>query len=227
MLARRFSACCRLQSAGPAAAMNLAVFDLDNTLLAGDSDYLWGVFLVENGVVDAEHYARSNERFYREYQDGTLDIHSYGAFVLQPLVERKLDEMQALRARFIRERVVPMVAPGARPLLDRHRSAGDTLLITTATNHFVVEPIATDPEVIDGRYTGRLHGTPNYQAGKVTRLRAWLDRDQPRFEHISAYSDSHNDLPLLEMADRAVAVDPDPTLRAAAAARGWEIISLR
>jgi HAD superfamily hydrolase (TIGR01490 family) len=228
MLARRFSACCRLQSAGPAAAMNLAVFDLDNTLLAGDSDYLWGVFLVENGVVDAEHY---------EYQDGTLDIHSYGAFVLQPLVERKLDEMQALRARFIRERVVPMVAPGARPLLDRHRSAGDTLLITTATNHFVVEPIArllgvehllaTDPEVIDGRYTGRLHGTPNYQAGKVTRLRAWLDRDQPRFEHISAYSDSHNDLPLLEMADRAVAVDPDPTLRAAAAARGWEIISLR
>jgi HAD superfamily hydrolase (TIGR01490 family) len=237
MLARRFSACCRLQSAGPAAAMNLAVFDLDNTLLAGDSDYLWGVFLVENGVVDAEHYARSNERFYREYQDGTLDIHSYGAFVLQPLVERKLGEMQALRARFINERVVPMVAPGARPLLDRHRSAGDTLLITTATNRFVVEPIAqlfgvehllaTDPEVIDGRYTGRLHGTPNFQAGKVTRLRAWLDRDQPRFEHISAYSDSHNDLPLLEMADRAVAVDPDPTLRAAAAARGWEIISLR
>ncbi len=217
--------------------MNLAVFDLDNTLLAGDSDYLWGVFLVENGVVDAEHYARSNERFYREYQDGTLDIHAYGAFVLQPLVERDHDFMQALRQRFIDERVAPMVAPGAHALLDRHRSAGDTLLITTATNHFVVEPIAallgvahllaTDPEVIDGRYTGRLHGTPNFQSGKVTRLKAWLDGHERRFAHVSAYSDSHNDLPLLEMADRAVAVDPDPTLHAAATARGWEIISLR
>ena len=95
--------------------MNLAVFDLDNTLLAGDSDYLWGVFLVENGVVDAEHYARSNERFYRQYQDGTLDIHAYGAFVLQPLVEREFGFMQALRGRFVDERVVPMVAAGAPP----------------------------------------------------------------------------------------------------------------
>lgn len=217
--------------------MNLAVFDLDNTLLAGDSDYLWGVFLVENGIVDAAHYARSNERFYREYQDGTLDIHAYGAFVLQPLVERGSDALEALRKRFIDERVVPIVAPRARELLDRHRRAGDTLLITTATHRFVVEPIAqlldvphllaTDPEIIDGRYTGRLHGTPNFQAGKVTRLKAWLNDDGRHFGEISAYSDSHNDLPLLEMADRAIAVDPDPTLRAAAAVRGWDIISLR
>lgn len=217
--------------------MNLAVFDLDNTLLAGDSDYLWGVFLVENGVVDAEHYARSNERFYREYEAGTLDIHAYGAFVLQPLVERELGVMEDLRRRFIAERVVPMVAPGTAALLDRHRRDGDTLLITTATNRFVVEPIAalldvqnllaTDPEIVDGRYTGRLHGTPNFQTGKVTRLCAWLDGQVTTYDRISAYSDSHNDLPLLEMADRAVAVDPDATLRAAALERGWDVISLR
>jgi HAD superfamily hydrolase (TIGR01490 family) len=217
--------------------MNLAVFDLDNTLLAGDSDYLWGVYLVENGVVDAEHYARNNERFYREYEAGTLDIHAYGAFVLQPLVERNLDFMLDLRARFIDERVAPMVAPGATALLERHRRDGDTLLITTATNRFVVEPIAallgvpnllaTDPEVVDGRYTGRLHGTPNFQSGKVTRLRAWLDEQAGPYEQICAYSDSHNDIPLLEMADRAIAVDPDATLRAAAAQRGWDVITLR
>lgn len=217
--------------------MNLAVFDLDNTLLAGDSDYLWGVFLVENGVVDSAHYARSNERFYREYQAGTLDIHAYGAFVLQPLVERDTDFMKDLRQRFIDERVAPMVAPGAAALLDRHRRDGDTLLITTATNRFVVEPIAemlgvpnllaTDPEIVDGRYTGRLQGTPNFQAGKVTRLRAWMAGQGQRFDGICAYSDSHNDLPLLQMADRAVAVDPDPTLRAAALERGWDVISLR
>ena len=217
--------------------MNLAVFDLDNTLLAGDSDYLWGVFLVENGVVDSAHYARSNERFYREYQAGTLDIHAYGAFVLQPLVERDIGFMKELRQRFIDERVAPMVAPGAAALLDRHRRDGDTLLITTATNRFVVEPIAemlgvpnllaTDPEIVDGRYTGRLQGTPNFQAGKVTRLRAWMASQGQRFDGICAYSDSHNDLPLLQMADRAVAVDPDPTLRAAALERGWDVISLR
>ncbi|MES0872919.1 HAD family hydrolase [Sinimarinibacterium thermocellulolyticum] len=217
--------------------MNLAVFDLDNTLLAGDSDYLWGVFLVENGVVDADHYARSNERFYREYEAGTLDIHAYGAFVLQPLVEHELHVMQELRKRFIDERVVPMVAPGAPALLERHRRAGDTLLITTATNRFVVEPIAallgvphllaTEPEIVDGRYTGRLQGTPNFQTGKVARLRAWLDEQRKPRGRITAYSDSHNDLPLLEMADRAVAVDPDPRLRAAAQERGWDVISLR
>ncbi len=217
--------------------MHLAVFDLDNTLLAGDSDYLWGRFLVDQGIVDAARYATENERFFRQYEAGTLDVHEYIAFVVQPLIDQQYDLMLELRGRFIRERIEPIVARGSRALLDHHRTEGATILITTATNRFVVEPIAellgvnhliaTDPENVDGRYTGRIAGTPNFQGGKVTRLRQWIaDAAQP-VEHMSAYSDSHNDLPLLEMANRAVAVDPDATLRAAAQSRGWDVISLR
>jgi len=217
--------------------MQLAVFDLDNTLLAGDSDYLWGRFLVEHGIVDAEHYARENERFYREYQAGTLDIHLYAAFVLRPLIDCELARMHDLRERFVAECVAPIVARGTRALLDRHRAAGDTLIITTATNRFVVEPIAallgiehllaTDPELVDGRYTGRIAGVPNYQAGKVVRLRQWMAERGNRWTRLACYSDSHNDIPLLEMADEPVAVDPDPVLAALAAHRGWKIVSLR
>ncbi len=217
--------------------MRLAVFDLDHTLLAGDSDYLWGRYLVEHGVVDAQRYERENERFYREYQAGTLDIHEYAAFALQSLVNHDLASMQALRARFVVERIAPIVAAGTRDLLSQHRASGDKLVITTATNRFVVEPIAealgvdhliaTDPEIIDGRYTGRIHGVPNFQAGKVVRLRAWLNTLPQACSHMSCYSDSHNDIPLLELADRAVAVDPDPVLAALARRRGWPVISLR
>lgn len=217
--------------------MRLAVFDLDNTLLAGDSDYQWGRYLVDNGVVDAEHYARENERFYREYQAGTLDIHEYAAFVLKSLVDNKFSDMCALRARFVAERVEPIVATGTRELLDRHRAAGDRLIITTATIRFIVEPIAellgvdeliaTDPEIVDGRYTGRLHGIPNFQGGKVARLREWIAGQSGPCRHMSCYSDSHNDIPLLELADQAVAVDPDPVLKSVAEHRGWQVISLR
>ncbi|MEQ1440676.1 HAD family hydrolase [Fontimonas sp. SYSU GA230001] len=217
--------------------MRLAVFDLDNTLLAGDSDYLWGCYLAEQGIVDAQLHARENERFYREYQAGTLDIHEYAAFVLRTLVEHELPKMEALRARFIRERIEPIVAAGTRELLARHRAAGDLLIITTATNRFIVEPIAalldvdhliaTDPEIVAGRYTGRIAGIPNFQGGKVARLRHWIDSQQRPCRHMSCYSDSHNDIPLLEMAQHAVAVDPDPVLRAVAQQRGWEVISLR
>lgn len=217
--------------------MRLAVFDLDNTLLAGDSDYLWGRYLVEQGVVDEAHHARENERFYREYQAGTLDIHEYAAFALQSLVEHDLAAMEALRTRFIRERVEPIVAAGTRALLDRHRADGELLVITTATHRFIVEPIAallgvdhliaTDPEIVDGRYTGKIAGIPNFQGGKVARLRRWMEMQQRPCEHMSCYSDSHNDIPLLEMADRAVAVDPDPVLRSVAERRGWDVISLR
>lgn len=216
--------------------MRLAVFDLDNTLLAGDSDYLWGRYLVEHGIVDAERYARENERFYREYQAGTLDIHEYAAFALQSLVDGELEAIEALRTRFVTERIAPIVATGTRALLERHRAQDDRLVITTATNRFVVEPIAellgvehliaTDPQIVDGRYTGRIEGIPNFQGGKVVRLRQWL-ATQPPCTHMSCYSDSHNDIPLLEMAHRAVAVDPDPVLDALARARGWTVISLR
>lgn len=217
--------------------MRLAVFDLDNTLLAGDSDYLWGEWLVRHQMVDPEVYARENERFYREYVNGTLDIHEYAAFTLAPLVRQPLPQLLTLRERFVNEVIAPIVAAGTPALLERHRAQGDDILITTATNRFVTDPIArlldiplliaTDAEMDGSRYTGRIAGTPNFREGKVTRLRHWLETSDRRYTHLTCYSDSFNDLPLLEMAQTPVAVDPDDALRGAADARGWSVISLR
>lgn len=217
--------------------MNLAIFDLDHTLLAADSDYLWGQYLVDLGVVDGETYARENRRYYEEYQNGTLDIAAFCAFSLQPLSQHPPAQLYAWRERFVQDIIVPAVAPGASALLERHRAQGDTLLIMTATNRFITEPIAallgveqliaTDPEMQDGRYTGRVTGIPNFQDGKVKRLAAWRAAQQQRYTHITFYSDSRNDLPLLRAADRAVAVDPDEVLRAEAEQRGWPVISLK
>ncbi len=216
---------------------NLAIFDLDHTLLDGDSDYLWGQFLVEQGRVDGEAYERQNKLFYDAYQAGTLDIDAFASFSLAPLAAHEPEVLYALRQRFVREKIGPCVAAGARGLLERHRSGGDTLIITTATNRFITEPIAallgvpnllaTDPEMIEGRYTGRITGHANFREGKVLRLRAWLEQQRIEYAHSTCYSDSHNDLPLLDFADTAVAVDPDPTLRAEAERRGWAVISLR
>jgi HAD superfamily hydrolase (TIGR01490 family) len=215
--------------------MRLAVFDLDHTLLAGDSDYLWGEFLVERGLVDGETYARENKRFYEEYLNGTLDIAAFAAFSLQPVVRHGAEKLAALRPRFVREKIEPIVAPGTFHLLERHRAQGDQLIITTATNRFITEPIAkllgvealiaTDPEVVDGKFTGRIAGIANFREGKLARLKQW--RGERAFAGMSCYSDSHNDLPLLEAADQPVAVDPDDRLRAHATKRGWPIISLR
>jgi HAD superfamily hydrolase (TIGR01490 family) len=215
--------------------MRLAVFDLDHTLLAGDSDYLWGQFLVEQGLVDAETYARENKRFYDEYLNGTLDIDAFAAFSLRPVVEHGAEKLAALRPQFVREKIEPIIAPGTFHLLERHRAQGDQLVITTATNRFITEPIAkllgidmliaTDAEIVDGRYTGRIDGVANFREGKLARLRQW--QGDRKFSGMSVYSDSHNDLPLLEAADQPVAVDPDDRLRAHAMRRGWPIISLR
>jgi HAD superfamily hydrolase (TIGR01490 family) len=219
--------------------MNLAVFDLDHTLLAGDSDYLWGQFLVERGMVDGARYEQANQRFYEQYHAGTLDIVEFAHFSLAPLAAADPGHLLELRARFTRERIAPIVAPGAPALLAQHRARGATLLITTATNRFVTEPIAallgvdhllaTEPERIEGRYTGRLAGpdAANFREAKVRRLRAWMEQQPKAYSNISCYSDSHNDLPLLRFAQEPVAVDPDPTLRAEAERRGWSIISLR
>lgn len=217
--------------------MRLAIFDLDNTLLAGDSDFLWGQFLVEQGLVDGAYYEAENQRFYGQYSAGTLDIHEFARFSLKPLSERDLPALQRYRERFVQEKIRPIVAPGAAALLLQHRQRGDHLLITTATNGFITQPIAellgvdtliaTDPEMRDGRYTGQIAGIPNFQIGKVQRLRLWLAEQGGEPEHMSCYSDSHNDLPLLELAHEAVAVDPDPILRAEALRRGWGVISLR
>jgi HAD superfamily hydrolase (TIGR01490 family) len=217
--------------------MRLAIFDLDHTLLAGDSDYLWGDFLVREGLVDGEVYARENQRYYQAYKDGTLDIAAFAAFSLNPLVEHGLATMTALRPRFVHEVIEPIIAAGTPALLERHRAQGDRLLITTATNRFITEPIAallgvddliaTDPEIVEGRVTGRIDGTPNFREGKVAKLAAWRTRQKDEFTGISVYSDSHNDLPLLRQGDQPVAVDPDPVLRAEAERQGWPVISLR
>jgi HAD superfamily hydrolase (TIGR01490 family) len=217
--------------------MPLAIFDLDNTLLDGDSDYLWGVFLADNGIVDRNHYERENERFYREYKEGRLDIHEFLRFSLAPLARHSPAELERLRDRFLQEKIRPIILPKAQALVERHRGAGDRLLIVTATNRFVTAPIAaalgipdliaTEAAMLDGRYTGESDGVPSFREGKVIRLEQWLAAHGCDLAGSSFYSDSHNDLPLLERVDRPVAVDPDPQLAAVARERGWPVLSLR
>lgn len=217
--------------------MSLAIFDLDNTLLGGDSDYLWGQFLVEQGRVDGAHYARENQRFYQAYEAGTLDIDEYQSFMLRPLTGHPLAELQAWREQFIAEKIQPILLPKALELLNQHRVAGDRLVIITATNRFITAPIAerlgvahllaTEPEMVNDRYTGRTVGIPCFQQGKVQRLNLWLAEQGLDLSDSWFYSDSHNDLPLLNRVTRPVAVDPDPTLAAHAQEQGWPIISLR
>jgi len=215
----------------------LAIFDLDNTLLAGDSDYLWGVFLAERGLVDGTEYERENERFYREYREGRLDIYEFLRFSLRPLRENSAEDLLRWRAEFMRAKIDPIILPAARALVERHRSFGDTLVIVTATNAFVTAPIAerlgvahliaTVPEQVDGQFTGEVAGTPAFQEGKVIRLNAWLEERGEGLAGSSFYSDSHNDIPLLERVEHPVAVDPDEQLRRHATERGWPVISLR
>jgi HAD superfamily hydrolase (TIGR01490 family) len=216
--------------------MPLAIFDLDNTLLAGDSDYLWGQFLCELGVVDRASYERENERFYQDYREGRLDIMAFLTFSLQPLAAHARDELEAWHVRFMRERIEPLITPAAEDLVARHRAAGDTLLIITATNAFVTAPIAgrlgiphliaTEPEQVEGRFTGRVAGTPSFREGKVQRLHEWLAQTGESVAGAWFYSDSHNDLPLLEQVTHPVAVDPDPVLAAHARQHDWPVISL-
>jgi HAD superfamily hydrolase (TIGR01490 family) len=220
--------------------MRLALFDLDNTLLAGDSDYEWGQFLIDRGVLDRDAYEAQNRAYYDQYVAGTLDIHEYLGFALRPLAEHAPADLARWHDEFMRERILPMVAKPARALVRRHLERGDLCAIITATNSFVTGPIArhfgvehliaTEPEAEGGRFTGRVAGTPCFREGKVRRLDEWLARHGrrlPDFEEASFYSDSHNDLPLLERVSRPVAVDPDEKLRAEADRRGWEVISLR
>ncbi len=217
--------------------MSLAIFDLDNTLLAGDSDYLWGRFLVEQGLVEGEAYERKNARFYQDYLMGNLDIHAFLAFQLRPLAEIPPGRLEALRNIYLREKIQTILLPRAQSLLDWHRERGDTLLIITATNRFITQPIAeilnvphliaTEPERRNGRYTGRVEGIPSFREGKIARLNAWLRERGQELEGSWFYSDSHNDIPLLERVDHPVAVDPDATLTGIARRRGWPILTLR
>jgi HAD superfamily hydrolase (TIGR01490 family) len=215
----------------------LAIFDLDNTLLAGDSDYLWGTFLTERGIVDGEEYERENERFYREYREGRLDIYEFLRFSLRPLRDNDPEDLLRWRQEFLREKIEPIILPAARDLVRGHRDRGDTLLIITATNEFVTAPIAeclgipnliaTVPARSGERYTGEVAGTPAFQEGKVARLETWLAQAGEGLGDSTFYSDSHNDIPLLERVDYPVAVDPDEHLERHAREHGWPLISLR
>tara|TARA_B110000971_G_scaffold177233_1_gene182880 strand:- start:310 stop:966 length:657 start_codon:yes stop_codon:yes gene_type:complete len=217
--------------------MALAIFDLDNTLISGDSDHSWGEFLVSEQRVDAQQFKKTNDQFYADYVAGSLDILAYLEFSLQPLTEMSMAELAELHQRFMQQVIEPMQLPQARALLQQHRDAGDRLLIITSTNRFIVEPIchslgvtellATDAEIVDGRYSGKVDGTPTYKEGKVIRLNAWLKEQNETLEGSWFYSDSINDLPLLLEVDHAVAVDPCPALRDEAEAKNWQIISLR
>jgi HAD superfamily hydrolase (TIGR01490 family) len=220
--------------------MRLALFDLDNTLLSGDSDYEWGQFLVDHGVLDRESYEAQNRAYYEQYVAGTLDIHEYLGFALRPLAAHAPEDLQRWHAEFMRLRIAPMITPAARALVRRHLAAGELCAIITATNSFVTAPIArafdvkhliaTEPEMRDGRFTGRVAGTPCFREGKLERLGQWLaglGRELGDFRESTFYSDSHNDLPLLEGVTRPVAVDPDEALAAVAARRGWPVMSLR
>jgi len=220
--------------------VKLALFDLDNTLLSGDSDFEWSQFLIEQGVLDRELFEAKNLAFYEQYKAGTLDIHEFLDFQLKPLSRHARSVLDGWHAEFMRLKVRPMMGSKARALVERHRDAGDICVIITATNSFVTAPIAyefgvehliaTDPEQKDGEFTGRVAGVPSFREGKVVRMDNWLEQrgwSWGSFTQTCFYSDSLNDLPLLSKVSRPVAVDPDPTLLAHAEKQGWAVISLR
>jgi HAD superfamily hydrolase (TIGR01490 family) len=220
--------------------MRLVLFDLDNTLLAGDSDYEWGQFLVDRGVLERESYEAQNRAYYEQYAAGTLDIHEYLGFALRPLAAHEPADLARWHDEFMRLRIRPMMLPAARRLVRGHLDASDLCAVITATNSFITAPIArefgvphllaTDPESREGRFTGRVAGAPCFREGKIARLEQWLHaqgRRLPEFVESVFYSDSHNDIPLLERVTRPVAVDPDEQLAAHARRRGWAVLTLR
>jgi len=216
--------------------MPLAIFDLDNTLLSCDSDYEWGQFLVKKNLVDAKEYEKANQYFYDEYKKGTLDIAEFSAFSFKPLSENSIDDLNTLHKEYLQTVIQPNITNQSRALIKKHKDKGDILLIITATNSFITQPIsnelgidnllATEPKIINDKYTTEIDGIACFQAGKVSRLNAWLKEYKHNLEGSIFYSDSHNDLSLLELVDTAVAVDPDDTLRDIANERNWKIISL-
>jgi len=219
---------------------NLALFDLDNTLLAGDSDYNWGMFLIGEGLLDGKTHQERNDQFYQDYKNGNLDIYKFLEFQLKPLSEHSKEFLDTLHLKYMEQVIRPMMTVKAQELVDQHKAAGDLCVVITATNSFVTKPIAsaygiehligTDPEMVNGRYTGGVQGVPSFQEGKVTRINAWLNaRGQQLGDFAKSYfySDSHNDLPLMKLVTNPVAVDADATLASYAEQHDWPRISLR
>ena len=220
--------------------MNLALFDLDNTLLTSDSDFEWAQFLIEQRVLDREVYEARNLEFYEQYKAGTLDIHKFLDFQLKPLSRHSRIQLDVWHNEFMAKIILPLIAPGAHELINKHMLEGDLCIIITATNRFVTAPIAqalgvnnliaTEPEQKNGEFTGQVSGTPCFREGKITRLENWLDKHNLTwlsFLESWFYSDSLNDMPLLNKVTRPVAVDPDTTLKSYAEKKSWPIISLR
>lgn len=220
--------------------MRLVLFDLDNTLLAGDSDFEWAQFLIEQGVLDREVYEARNLEFYEQYKAGTLDIHEFLDFQLKPLSRHPRAQLDAWHAAFMRGKILPIITAKARALVAEALQDADLAAIITATNSFVTLPIArelgvphliaTEPEQVAGEFTGQVTGTPCFREGKIARLDGFLATRGVGWNDIGVsrfYSDSLNDLPLLQRVSAPVAVDPDPTLKAYAEQHGWPVISLR
>jgi len=215
--------------------MALAIFDLDNTLIKGDSDYLWGEFLVKNNLVDQKWHHEQNAKFYRDYENGVLDINKWLEFQLKPLTEIPAARLFTLRNEFIETTIKPIILDKALKEIEKHNK--NTLMIITATNDFITRPIAdlfgienllaTEFEFIGDKYTGKIVGVPSYQDGKVIKLQAWLKERSLDLNGSFFYSDSHNDIPLLSLVDHPIAVDPDSKLKKYATQKGWKIISLR
>ena len=222
--------------------MNLALFDLDHTLLAGDSDFEWAQFLISKGVVDREIQEAKNVAFYEQYKAGTLDIQEFLAFQLMPLTRHPRAELDAWHREYMDRHIRPIMSIKARTLVLEHLAAGDLCAIVTATNSFVTGPIAREfgiphligaipaVDVATGAFSGKPTGTPSFQAGKIVRVEQWLESLGlwwGAFDNSYFYSDSHNDLPLMQKVNTPIAVDPDDTLRRHAEAAGWPVISLR
>jgi HAD superfamily hydrolase (TIGR01490 family) len=218
--------------------VSLAIFDLDNTLLRGDSDHAWGEFLVEQGAVERERFASENNRYYAAYLAGTLDIYEFlEQHQLRPLAEHERATLERWRTEFVRTKIASLITPAAQALVEQHRARGDTLLIITATNRFITAPIAeafgiphliaTEPEEVNGQFTGKVTGVPSYREGKVERLSEWLNDRHESLDESWFYSDSHNDLPLLNLVTHPVAVNADEILADYARTRGWTMIELR
>ena len=220
--------------------MNLALFDLDNTILAGDSDYNWSRFLIQEGYLDGAIHAEKNEKFYADYKAGTLDIYAFVEFQFKPLARNPRTVLNQLLKKYVEEVIKPMITEKARALVKRHQDEGDLIIVITATNSFITKPIAelfgiknligTDPEEKEGEFTRKVSGLPSFKEGKVTRLEAWLkgkNLSLASFEKSYFYSDSHNDLPLMQKVTHPVAVDSDDVLSEYAKSKGWPQISLR
>ena len=220
----------------PTRIMPVAIFDLDKTLLSGDSDHAWGLYLAEIGIVDRELHEREQERYYAAYLAGTLDIDEFLRFQLRALRDNPVADLERWRAEFLVRKIQPMITAAARELVELHRRRGDTLLIVTATNRFITEPIAaefsvhhllaTEPARENGRFTGAVSGIPCYRQGKLEHLHRWLEDHDEDLADSWCYSDSHNDLPLLRAVANPVAVNPDQVLATTAQEEGWPVLDL-